>query len=262
MKTKVLNITLPTGWSDVTRWQAIVIGQYFWKMPLTDAQLGRMLVELSGLNKLQHYRKGQLFKNYVDEEQLTLILDAVDGFTWTFTDLCYERPKLGYVKLGRHRYHGPSAALRSMSYEQYMDYADKLANEYVLNRNPQVLANLMATLYLPAGKPFRDNEEAEARGHQFLLHLPQAEQHAALNDFLAMRRWLFTRPEYAVLASFDEQPSSDRNALVFSDAVFSWAGEDLTKMKKIRRMPLHTVLDGMAANQRKAAVLRGKGGVG
>jgi len=260
MTLKHVDLTLPTEWEQVTRWQAIRLGRYFWKFPLRGYHLAKLLVELAGLTNSANWRKAQLIQKYGTAETVVLLVEEVRHLRWVVEELCFEKPKLRYINLGPgfKKLVGPSNGLRSMTYQQFFDYADLLCNEYILNRNPKVLGALLSCLYMPQGTRFIDDKAAEARSAVIMRAVSQGEQHAALNDFLAMRRWLFTHTDFAVLADFDQNADQDtpKSPVRFSDAVFALAKEDVTQMSQVRNTPLWDILEGLSSAHRKALLAK------
>lgn len=265
-----LKLNVPTCWDEINRAQIIELGRWFWYWPLNDQELGKLLMDLhfwgtvSGRQR-HDWRKALNTPEYLQElrEHLVLALEQADFFRWVNAELCYREPKLVTMSVIDERgiwldYHGPTAGLRSVTYAQFFDAADDLANAYLQSRHPKHLAAFCASLYLPKGEPFRDDESAEARVTTILERVPQHEQHAALYDFLAMRRWLFTQPQFAGLAEFPE-PSAEGETPApaptpppFSDVVYSLAGQDVTKVESVKQQPLWTVLESIVSHQRLA----------
>lgn len=218
--------TIPEQWEDLTHQQLMAIGNMYVEKMNNDARMAAMIYSLPWF----------VAKNLADLHLYKLLahLDFLADF----------KPHYAFIIKDINGNHPPRPRLENMPFGQFI-FADTYFINYANEKDPMMLAKMIATLYTPPG-PF--NEATIKTRAKQMQQLPQSTQQAVLVNYRLIKEWLaqayplvFVKPHEPECEIKKIEKNPPRNTSDWLKVFDNLVGDDLVNADKYASMPVHTV---------------------
>jgi hypothetical protein len=231
--TRTATGTYPEKWSEVTAGQLKAIAETY----VGDIPNHRFLNALTGI-------KPRILKR-LDPYQQYKLLELVEFVNKLEP---YNAFIIGSIQLNGKPFAAPNPMLKGMSFGRFI-FADSFFRNYNETSNPEELNRMLAALYLPAGRKFKENYiEKHA---PLMAAVKPATREAIRLNYMLVFEWLMDvypmvfpreQPETRNPAGADLQSvPKTRDPRAWVKIFESLVGDDIVNQNKYSSLPVHTV---------------------
>jgi hypothetical protein len=217
--TRKISALLPERWDELTPDQLVLISRNY----ITPVDETEMLCGILGIKKS--------FASRLDDFQrfcIALELDFMDDF----------KPHYVFVIRKLNGLNAPRPRLEGMSFGQFM-FVDTYYEVAITSEDPEHLNKFIACLYLPEGKPFKEQLIEDRADYIKLIFKPEEKTAISLN-YRLVKEWICERYPLLFRKSSEVEQSHSKGSN-WVKVYESLVGDDIVNQDKYSALPVHTV---------------------
>jgi hypothetical protein len=226
--TRKISAFLPERWDELTSAQLVLIARNY----VTTVDETEILCGMLGIKKS--------IAAMLDNSQrfcIAMELDFMDDF----------KPHYAFVIRKLNKLNAPRPRLEGMSFGQFM-FVDTYYEVAITSEDPEHLNKFIACLYLPEGKPFKEQLIEDRAAYVNLFFKPEEKTAISLN-YRLVKEWiceryplLFRKSSAAELVEAESVTQrSNSKGSNWVKVYESLVGDDIVNQDKYSALPVHTV---------------------